>query len=524
MNQTTNTDAVTILRDALTAILDLPLDWDDNFPLDNRNSYSTFRGAICDLRDKLSDEVGIAPPHPHPEGWKDSFYVHRSGKAPEIFLIGTSGHEVQLYENEFTHLLLLMTAAAPTAQNTERAAIQPAGEANEPLLWAALDLNGRIVYQHASRENVEMNRRYIKTPTSVVGLVVQCAAPATQPEAKAEPAMPYATSHEEGRHTIMGTLPRRHGIVPNMNFGQDDNGKPVLSQSAASSVTSSPDAAAQGSVDLLPLPEPNLEDQYGDKSYTSDQMHDYARAHTAQHAAVAEVASRDDAVRKFLTDCAATSGGMVNGNHLARYAKKLLDATPTASTPPAPAEKGDEVISPVYAWLERSAQNSSPEVAYAARTMMAYWQGAEFPAAASPLMQVAPSDAERIAHLEGEEEISEAVIAMMSRILASISITLKGEEEALKRHSYHDLAELVQVMALELDLYKEFYGTAAPVPPAVAPEQSVYVPIATLELINDAMNHMGDQLNEMDVVEEEDEAIVAPAFDAIRALISKEAM
>ena len=273
MNQTTNTDAVTILRDALTAILDLPLDWDDNFPLDNRNSYSTFRGAICDLRDKLSDEVGIAPPHPHPEGWKDSFYVHRSGKAPEIFLIGTSGHEVQLYENEFTHLLLLMTAAAPTAQNTERAAIQPAGEAEKALADAL----------------------YYGTGLTIGGKHV-----------------PYA------EYAVTATAP--------------------------SSGTIAPDAAAQGSVDgsgLLPLPDDYYEvgDPHYVRAYGCDQMYAYARAHIAQRAAVAEVASRDDAVRKFLTDCAATSGGMVNGNHLARYAKKLLDATPTASTPPAPAEK-----------------------------------------------------------------------------------------------------------------------------------------------------------------------------------------
>lgn len=74
----------------------------------------------------------------------------------------------------------------------------------------------------------------------------------------------------------------------------------------------------------------------------------------------------------------------------------------------------------------------------------------------------AASYAHRIAHLEGEEEISEAVIGMMSRLLASIAITLKGEQAALKRHSYHDLAELVKVMALELDLYKTIYGDKVP--------------------------------------------------------------
>jgi len=40
-------------------------------------------------------------------------------------------------------------------------------------------------------------------------------------------------------------------------------------------------------------------------------------------------------VQKFLTDCAGTSGGMVNGNNLARYAKRLLDAAATGEILPA---------------------------------------------------------------------------------------------------------------------------------------------------------------------------------------------
>lgn len=87
----------------------------------------------------------------------------------------------------------------------------------------------------------------------------------------------------------------------------------------------------------------------------------------------------------------------------------------------------------------------------------------EYSAPAAPVADTgAVSDAERIAHLEGEEEISEAVIGTMSRLLASIAITLKGEEAALKRHSYHDLPELVKVMAIELDLYKTIYGNKVP--------------------------------------------------------------
>jgi hypothetical protein len=48
---------------------------------------------------------------------------------------------------------------------------------------------------------------------------------------------------------------------------------------------------------------------------------------------------------------------------------------------------------------------------------------------------------------------------------------------------------------------------------------AVPVPRATLLMIYDAMNHMGDILNNMDACEEEDEEATTPAFDAIRELL-----
>jgi hypothetical protein len=36
-----------------------------------------------------------------------------------------------------------------------------------------------------------------------------------------------------------------------------------------------------------------------------------------------------------------------------------------------------------------------------------------------------------------------------------------------------------------------------------------------------AMNYMGDQLNAIDLVEPEDEEVVTPAFDAVRAALAK---
>ncbi len=63
----TSADYVSVLRDKLDAILDLPLDWDDNHPLDNRNSYGEFRGLICKLRDDLADEALASPAAIEPE-------------------------------------------------------------------------------------------------------------------------------------------------------------------------------------------------------------------------------------------------------------------------------------------------------------------------------------------------------------------------------------------------------------------------------------------------------------------------
>jgi hypothetical protein len=50
--------------------------------------------------------------------------------------------------------------------------------------------------------------------------------------------------------------------------------------------------------------------------------------------------------------------------------------------------------------------------------------------------------------------------------------------------------------------------------------EMVLVPRATLELIYKVMNHMGDALNDMDAVTEEDVDLATPAFEAVRSLIA----
>lgn len=60
--------------------------------------------------------------------------------------------------------------------------------------------------------------------------------------------------------------------------------------------------------------------------------------------------------------------------------------------------------------------------------------------------------------------------------------------------------------------------------PAVAqdarPDDLRTVSVATLSMIYDAMNHMGDVLNNMDAVEDGDEEKTLPAFEVIRALLA----
>ncbi|MCP3017985.1 hypothetical protein [Cupriavidus basilensis] len=46
------------------------------------------------------------------------------------------------------------------------------------------------------------------------------------------------------------------------------------------------------------------------------------------------------------------------------------------------------------------------------------------------------------------------VIDRLSKLLAGVAIALKGDEQPLMRHSYHDLPEMAATLKLELDLYR----------------------------------------------------------------------
>lgn len=63
--------------------------------------------------------------------------------------------------------------------------------------------------------------------------------------------------------------------------------------------------------------------------------------------------------------------------------------------------------------------------------------------------------AAEVARLNAKVEESNGVIDLMARVLAGVSIALKVPDEALHRHSYHDLPELVASLVLENELRKE---------------------------------------------------------------------
>jgi hypothetical protein len=108
------------------------------------------------------------------------------------------------------------------------------------------------------------------------------------------------------------------------------------------------------------------------------------------------------------------------------------------------------------------ADHSCP--AFSARQMREYAQ-----AALAAQSAVAPTaDAEEDAYL----------IDRLAKILAGVAIALKGPEEALHRHGYHDLVELAQALKLEVDLYR---SQAVPTADAQPGQVVISHPVTTTE-------------------------------------------
>lgn len=65
-----------------------------------------------------------------------------------------------------------------------------------------------------------------------------------------------------------------------------------------------------------------------------------------------------------------------------------------------------------------------------------------------------------------EDDADAYTISVMGKLLADIALTLKGQEKALHRHSYHDLPDLVAELKLAADLATQAAPEVASVPDA----------------------------------------------------------
>jgi hypothetical protein len=53
-----------------------------------------------------------------------------------------------------------------------------------------------------------------------------------------------------------------------------------------------------------------------------------------------------------------------------------------------------------------------------------------------------------------DREEDEFIIKRLTELMAGVCVALKGDEEPLHRHSYHDIVEVAQALKLELELYR----------------------------------------------------------------------
>lgn len=60
----------------------------------------------------------------------------------------------------------------------------------------------------------------------------------------------------------------------------------------------------------------------------------------------------------------------------------------------------------------------------------------------------------KVDEVKQEEDVSYNALMMVSKLLAQIAITIKGEELPLQAHSYHDLPELVDELKQDAEAFK----------------------------------------------------------------------
>jgi hypothetical protein len=103
-----------------------------------------------------------------------------------------------------------------------------------------------------------------------------------------------------------------------------------------------------------------------------------------------------------------TQGWKVYGCAAPTTAAPATTSTPQAPTSDQQAGAVDHGISVVYAWLQRASHCGLPEVEDGARTMMAYYQGAEFPEPGAPAA-IEQAGAQPVALIVATEVNSESI-------------------------------------------------------------------------------------------------------------------
>ena len=297
---------------------------------------------------------------------------------------------------EYVLLVDVLAALAPEVQDAE---CQPcngmgypdgSGETCSPCKGTG----ERELTQDETRQIYRLWAHCEETPHSLYKRFLAAAAPTIQQEAKAEVVIKAICGEEE-------TKARSQRIADKL--------------ATTSSGNSAPDAAVQGSVDtpefrtvLLNWHEQN-KFVYAEESWRN--LIAYIDAHIAQRAAVAEApvkleafqSEHDNKWNVVVKHPFGTSWVRMSDPRDIKLAELL--AAPTASTPPAPAEKGGAVglfdasimaearkIWPNASWGQNKISESTLRFARAVLALRPPGTGANNQsAAASPLMQVAPS-------------------------------------------------------------------------------------------------------------------------------------
>jgi hypothetical protein len=135
------------------------------------------------------------------------------------------------------------------------------------------------------------------------------------------------------------------------------------------------------------------------------------------------------------------------GRRMAEHAVAELKMAKIAAVIPAPDGRGTDAQIERERDIARHAIVGALAAGYAGQAHPGadHWLAAAHDAGAKIL------SAEQVAHEDA------ALINRLSTLLASVAVAIKGPEEPLTRHSFHDLPKVAEVMAMQLYLYRAAY-------------------------------------------------------------------